>query len=101
MTDCCSTPGLMPLEQGLEKLRQEITPVSGVEQVALEDALDRVLAEPVISPVNVPSHNNSAMDGYALRLKDLENTDTLLWPGRHWPATLMLANCLPDSVSGL
>ncbi|MCW7551961.1 molybdopterin molybdotransferase MoeA [Endozoicomonas gorgoniicola] len=82
MTDCCSTPGLMPLEQGLEKLRQEITPVSGVEQVALEDALDRVLAEPVISPVNVPSHNNSAMDGYALRLKDLENTDTLPLAGQ-------------------
>ena len=82
MTDCCSPPGLVPLEQGLAKLRQEITPVAEVEQVALEDALDRVLAKPVISPVNVPSHNNSAMDGYALRLKDLENTDTLPLAGR-------------------
>ena len=77
MTDCCSAPGLMPLEQGLEKLRQEITPISETELVALESALDRVLAGDVISPVNVPSHNNSAMDGYALRLGDLDNTDTL------------------------
>ena len=82
MTDCCSTPGLMPLEQGLEKLRQEITPVTEVEQVALSDALDRVLAENVISPVNVPYRNNSAMDGYALRLQDLERTDTLPLAGQ-------------------
>ena len=82
MIDCCSTPGLMPLEQGLEKLRQEITPVAEVEQVPLNDALDRVLAENVISPVNVPSHNNSAMDGYALRLQDLEHTDTLPLAGQ-------------------
>ena len=82
MTDCCTTPGLMPLEQGLEKLRQDITPVTEVESVALDDALDRVLAVDVISPVDVPSHNNSAMDGYSLRLKDLESTDTLPLAGQ-------------------
>ena len=36
-----------------------------VERVRLFDALDRVLAEDVVSPINVPSHDNSAMDGYA------------------------------------
>jgi molybdopterin molybdotransferase len=43
-----------------------IQPVSGEEQVSLRDALDRVLARDVHSRVNVPSHRNSAMDGYAL-----------------------------------
>lgn len=82
MTDCCSAPGLMPLEQGLEKLRQEITPVTDIESVTLEQALDRVLAADIISPVNVPSHTNSAMDGYALRLADLTATDILPLAGQ-------------------
>ena len=82
MTDCCTTPGLMPLEQGLDRLRQEISPVADTEQIPLEAALDRVLAEKVMSPVNVPSHNNSAMDGYTLRLADLETTDILPLAGQ-------------------
>lgn len=82
MTDCCAGSGLMPLEQGLEKLRQEMVPVSETEWVDLEQCLDRVLAESIISPVNVPSHNNSAMDGYALRLADLESIDTLPLAGQ-------------------
>lgn len=41
-------------------------PVTHVEKIAIRDALGRVLAEPCISPIDVPSHTNSAMDGYAL-----------------------------------
>ncbi len=41
------------------------------ERVELLDALDRVLAEDVVSPINVPPHNNSAMDGYAVRAEDI------------------------------
>ncbi|RYE96623.1 MAG: molybdopterin molybdenumtransferase MoeA, partial [Oxalobacteraceae bacterium] len=48
-----------------------VTPVRAIEQVALRAALGRVLALDVISPINVPSHDNSAMDGYALRGSDL------------------------------
>ena len=77
MTDCCSTPGLMPLEQGLDILMQGIRPVTDTERVSLEDSLGRILSSAVISPVNVPSHDNSAMDGYAVKLQDLQSTDTL------------------------
>lgn len=42
-----------------------VEPVSDTEELALFDALDRVLARDVISPVSVPPHDNSAMDGYA------------------------------------
>jgi molybdopterin molybdotransferase len=41
------------------------------ERVELLDALDRVLAEDIVSPSNVPPHNNSAMDGYAVRAEDI------------------------------
>ncbi|MDQ2930344.1 MAG: molybdopterin molybdotransferase MoeA [Gemmatimonadota bacterium] len=44
----------------------------GVERVALLDALGRVLATPVISPLTLPAWDNSAMDGYALRAADVE-----------------------------
>lgn len=44
----------------------------GVERVPLLDALGRVLATPVISPLTLPAWDNSAMDGYALRAADVE-----------------------------
>jgi molybdopterin molybdotransferase len=40
-------------------------------RVPLDDALGSVLAEPVVSPINVPFHTNSAMDGYAARADDV------------------------------
>ncbi|HSW20177.1 MAG TPA: gephyrin-like molybdotransferase Glp [Ramlibacter sp.] len=48
--------------QFLERL---VTPVSDAEAISLFDALGRVLAEDVVSPISVPPHDNSAMDGYA------------------------------------
>src|SRR5512147_1791512 len=41
------------------------------ERVHLADALDRVLSEDIVSPIPVPPHNNSAMDGYAVRAQDI------------------------------
>ena len=47
-------------------------PIAGCESVPLTLALGRVLAEDVISPIDVPAHDNSAMDGYALHGADLQ-----------------------------
>ncbi len=77
MSDCCSAPGLMPLEEGLSRLINETSVVTDIERIGMSSCLDRILADDVVSPINVPSHNNSAMDGYALRLNDLENNDRL------------------------
>ncbi|GHE91724.1 molybdopterin molybdotransferase MoeA [Thalassotalea profundi] len=66
MTDCCSTPGLMPMNQAKETLLADITPINDIEEVSLNDCDFRICAENMVSPVNVPAHNNSAMDGYAL-----------------------------------
>src|SRR5262245_29076151 len=48
-----------------------LEPVADVERVPVREALGRVLAEDAISPINVPAHDNSAMDGYAVRHADL------------------------------
>ena len=48
-----------------------LSPIAGRERVAVRAALGRVLAEDVIAPCNVPAHDNSAMDGYAVRAADL------------------------------
>ena len=71
MSDCCSAPGLMAVEEGLDRMRQVIRPVDAQEMVSLPEALDRVLAIDIVSPLNVPPCDNSAMDGYALRAADL------------------------------
>jgi molybdopterin molybdotransferase len=52
-------------------LAQLVQPVREAETVALMQAHGRILAHDVVSPISVPPHDNSAMDGYALRGADL------------------------------
>ncbi len=65
MSDCCSAPGLKPFSQALSELIENVPQPKRTETLAIEECLDRVLAVDVVSPVFVPPHNNSAMDGYA------------------------------------
>ena len=58
-------------------IRDFVQPVRAVEMVALRAALGRVLARNLVSPINVPSHDSSAMDGYALRGSDLPSEGTV------------------------
>ncbi|UGQ49270.1 molybdenum cofactor guanylyltransferase [Massilia endophytica] len=58
-------PDALPVTQAQRIIRDFIQPVQTVEKVALRAALDRVLAEDIISPISVPAHDNSAMDGFA------------------------------------
>ncbi|MES2150386.1 MAG: gephyrin-like molybdotransferase Glp [Pseudomonadota bacterium] len=73
VTSCLSgyDPEALPVRDAQRIIGQFVTPVGAVEQVALRSALDRVLAADIVSPINVPAHDNSAMDGYALRGADL------------------------------
>ncbi len=64
-------PGALSVEDAQKKIINTIRPLSGKERIALRDCLGRYLAEDVVSPINVPSHTNSAMDGYALAGADL------------------------------
>jgi molybdopterin molybdotransferase len=51
-----------------------IQPIYHTETVALKEGLGRVLAEDILSPLNVPNHDNSAMDGYAFNSADLHSS---------------------------
>ncbi len=70
-----ATPGYDPealsVAQARRIIDQCITPLEASEKVALRAALGRVLAADIVSPISVPAHDNSAMDGYALRGADL------------------------------
>jgi molybdopterin molybdotransferase len=59
-------PQALPVMAAQAIVRQWAVPVTAVEHVPLHDALDRVLAEDIVSPCDVPAHDNSAMDGYAI-----------------------------------
>ncbi len=82
MSDCCAAPGLMSLDTALQTLTNSIQPVKETETLPLGLCDGRVLASHIISPMNVPPHNNSAMDGYALRAADLEDKAVLTVAGQ-------------------
>jgi molybdopterin molybdotransferase len=65
-------PNSMPVDKARAFIHQFLTPITGVLRVPVRSALGRVIAEDMLSPVNVPSHRNSAMDGWAMRGADLE-----------------------------
>jgi molybdopterin molybdotransferase len=65
------TPGLLDLFEARARMVEAALPVTGVERVALVDAAGRVLAEPARATLDMPGVDNSAMDGYALRLGEL------------------------------
>ena len=62
--------------EALAMLRERLAPIAGTEHVALADAHNRVAAEALVAPRNVPAFDNAAVDGYALRHADL-NADAV------------------------
>jgi molybdopterin molybdotransferase len=84
-----------------EFLSRLVAPVTETEDVGLFDALGRVVAQDVISPLNVPPHDNSAMDGFAFdgsQLRkdvplELEVVGTAL-AGKAWQGTAGLGQCV-------
>jgi len=101
--DCCTdshADTAMPLHQALEQVLAVVEPVSEVEVLDIREALGRVLAEDVISAVDVPAHTNSAMDGYALAGSDLPKAGKCTlqlvgtaWAGRPLQARVEAGQC--------
>ncbi|TNC11218.1 bifunctional molybdopterin-guanine dinucleotide biosynthesis adaptor protein MobB/molybdopterin molybdotransferase MoeA [Vibrio diabolicus] len=71
---CCDTlsPAFLSVVQGQEKILSLVNTVLEIEACKIENAYGRVLAEHIISSVNVPQYTNSAMDGYAIRSDDVD-----------------------------
>ena len=72
-------PNALPVAQAQEFIARLVPRVQAVEMVAIRSALGRVLARDIVSAINVPAHDNSAMDGYALHGADLSpDAETVL-----------------------
>ena len=83
--------GLLTVAEAQARILEGVTPVTETETLPVREALGRVLAQEVVSPIDVPSHTNSAMDGYAVRAADLPETGVrefpvpgTSWAGRPW-----------------
>ena len=89
---------LISVKSALEKILGMITPISKTESVPLRDALGRVLADNLQSPIDVPNHTNAAMDGYAIRSTDLEAQGLAVigtaWAGRAFEGLLEPGQCV-------
>src|SRR5438105_2472036 len=65
-------PNSMPVDRARALIRQFLKPITTIERVHIRFALDRILADDITSPIDVPGHDNSAMDGWAIRFADLK-----------------------------
>ena len=99
---CVSDSGspLLSLERAVQEILSRVRPVQGREQVAIDLAGGRVLAEDLHSPIDSPPFANAAMDGYALRSCDTETVPAILrpigtsWAGRPYRGTVAPGHCV-------
>ena len=71
-------PDALRVDKAREAIRACLAPIRDVERVPVREALGRVLAQDIVPAIDVPSHDNSAMDGYAVRFADLAGQETTL-----------------------
>lgn len=74
---CCDAPGLMPIEDALNSMLSSVKPLENTQSCSVVDAIGRVISQDILSPMNVPPFHNSAMDGYAIRIEDIQTKATL------------------------
>ena len=94
-------PGALRVSVAGEFLARMVTPVTATETLPLTQALGRVLAKDLISPLNVPPHDNSAMDGYAFHGHTLPADGNLVLrvvgralAGAAWKGTVKTGECV-------
>jgi len=67
-------PDALQVDKARAAILACITPIAQIESIPVREALGRMLAEEIVPRINVPSHDNSAMDGYAVRFSDLHSS---------------------------
>ena len=88
------------VDDARKKVFSEIIPIKETEKVAIRDSLKRYLAIDVISPIDVPPHTNSAMDGYAIAGEDLPTNEAKVYnvSGASFAGSPSSENYQPGSV---
>ncbi|HEY8252617.1 MAG TPA: gephyrin-like molybdotransferase Glp [Burkholderiales bacterium] len=65
-------PDALRVDKAREAILACLTPINDSENLKIREALGRVLSQDIVPHIDVPAHDNSAMDGYAVRFSDLE-----------------------------
>ncbi|WP_374328846.1 gephyrin-like molybdotransferase Glp [Azonexus sp.] len=90
---------MLSYEQALEQLLAAARPVEEIRHVPLTAAAGRVLAQALVSAVNVPPLDNSAMDGYAVRLADVAQAGVTLPVSQRIPAGTVGSELQPGTAA--
>lgn len=103
MIDVCSRESkpLLSIDDALDRIKAAVKPVNSTEKAALKNALGRVLAESVYSPIDIPHDRNAAMDGYAFASRDIADGQVFVltlagvsWAGRPFEGQLQPGQCV-------
>ena len=97
-------PNAMSVAQARQFIKQFLSPVTQAETLPIRESLGRVLAENIISPCNVPAHNNSAMDGFALRFEDADEPLKIIgtaFAGRPFAEKISQGECVKIMTGAL
>ena len=90
---------MLTAQQALDHLLSHATPVSECEEVAMQAALGRVLAQDVSCLVDVPPLDNTSMDGYAVRTADTKTPGNILKVAQRIPAGSVGTTLEPGTVA--
>jgi molybdopterin molybdotransferase len=100
--------GLLTVVEAQARILEGVTPVTAAETLPVREVLGRVLAVDIVSPIDVPSHTNSAMDGYAVRAVDLPDDGVrefpvsgTSWAGRPWPTPIEPGQAVQIMTGGM
>ncbi|MBB1268790.1 gephyrin-like molybdotransferase Glp [Shewanella sp. SR44-3] len=74
--DACAQPALLHPVEAIKLLLAQVSPIADTEVLSLSQAVGRVLAEDLVSCIDLPPFDNSAMDGYAFRFDELKHSET-------------------------
>jgi molybdopterin molybdotransferase len=92
-------PNSMPVAKARAYIRAFLAPVAAIERLNIRAALGRVLGEDIRSTMNVPAHDNSAMDGYAVRTAEVADAPVTLPVAFDIPAGRTDVPALPDGAA--
>ena len=90
---------MLTLDAALARLLEAVRPLEAIERVSTFDALGRVLAQDVVSLLDVPPADNTSMDGYALRAGDVPAAGTVLPVSQRIPAGVVGAPLLKGTAA--
>ena len=90
---------MLPLDEALARLLAAVQPLGLSEMLPTAEALGRVLSQDVVSLLDVPPADNSAMDGYAFCAADVREPGTVLPVAQRVPAGVVGAAHLPGTAA--